>query len=123
MADYNPKADSNPAPSLKPYPAPDPAPILASGPAVTTNSPHLLNLVVLCFFVFCVFFKNAKKSRERDVWVTESELTPRALRLWVESRSLTKRSQELGEVRRREALRQRREDKKRGGSQGRRARF
>lgn len=48
------------------------------------------------------------------MWAKESELSPRALRLWVESRSLAKRSAELEELRRRESLRQRRADKKRG---------
>lgn len=55
-----------------------------------------------------------KQSREREMWVGESELSPRALRTWVESRSLAKRTSELAEIRRRENVHKRRKDKKRG---------
>lgn len=44
----------------------------------------------------------------------ESELSPRALLLWVEWRSLAKRTAELNEIRRRQGRRQRLADKKRG---------
>ncbi|CAN0466657.1 unnamed protein product, partial [Ectocarpus sp. 12 AP-2014] len=51
-------------------------------------------------------------SREREIWVRVSELRPRALLLWVEWRSLTKREAELTEARRRQGRRQREEKEK-----------
>lgn len=65
-------------------------------------------------------FLNSKYSlvlqaREKEVWMSEEELSPRAMKLWMEWRSTVKRKAQVDEIRRREMVRQRKVEKKRGG--------
>ncbi|CAM9859806.1 unnamed protein product, partial [Scytosiphon promiscuus] len=53
-----------------------------------------------------------RRSREREIWVKESDLRPKALLQWVEWRSIAKRDAEVTEIQRRRGRRQRLKEKK-----------